>query len=105
MLEQSETMVEEVNSIESLRVEIDDIDAQLLKLLGRRMQCAQGIGAYKKVRNLPIVQIARWQEILNSAIQKGQKLDLSADFVTKFLTAVHDESVRHQTVVTNSSRM
>ncbi len=91
------------HSIEMVRVEIDDIDSQILKLLGRRMQCAQAIGAYKKEHNLPILQVARWQEILNIAVQKGQELDLSGTFVTQFLTAVHDESIRHQTLVVKSA--
>jgi chorismate mutase len=89
-------------SIEMVRVEIDDIDSQILKLLGRRMQCAQAIGAYKKANNLPILQVARWQEILNIAVQKGHELDLSGTFVTQFLTAIHEESIRHQTLVVNS---
>lgn len=83
-------------NIEELRVEIDAIDTQLLQLLSKRMQCAQGIGQYKKEHNLPILQVARWHEILNVAVQRGQDLGLSSDFVTQFLTAIHDESIRHQ---------
>jgi chorismate mutase len=85
--------------IEELRVEIDAIDTQLLQLLSKRMHCAQGIGQYKKERNLPILQVARWHEILNIAVQRGQNLGLSSDFVTQFLTAIHDESIRHQKLV------
>jgi chorismate mutase len=88
-------------SLEELRVEINEIDNELLQLLSRRMKCAQGIGAYKKERNLPILQVTRWHEILNAAIQKGQQLDLSDTFITQFLTAIHDESIRHQTEVFN----
>jgi chorismate mutase len=86
-------------NIEELRVEIDSIDTQLLQLLSKRMQCAQGIGLYKKERNLPVLQVARWHEILNVAVQRGQNLGLSSDFVTQFLTAIHDESIRHQKLV------
>jgi chorismate mutase len=85
--------------IEQLRVEIDAIDTQLLQLLSKRMHCAQSIGQYKKERNLPILQVARWHEILNIAVQRGQNLGLSSDFVTQFLTAIHDESIRHQKLV------
>jgi chorismate mutase len=86
-------------NIEALRVEIDHIDTQLLQLLSKRMYCAQGIGQYKKERNLPILQVARWHEILNVAVQRGQNLGLSSHFVTQFLTAIHDESIRHQKLV------
>jgi chorismate mutase len=86
-------------NIEALRVEIDDIDTQLLQLLRKRMQCAKGIGQYKKEHNLPILQVARWHEILNVAVQRGQSMGLSGEFVTEFLTAIHDESIRHQKMV------
>jgi chorismate mutase len=86
-------------NIEALRIEIDVIDTQLLQLLSKRMVCAQGIGQYKKERNLPILQVSRWHEILNVAVQRGQNLGLSSDFVTQFLTAIHDESIRHQKLV------
>lgn len=95
----SDTFISEDMSIEKLRIEIDEIDKKLLQLLGRRMQCAQSIGHYKKQRNLPIIQVTRWQEILNSAIQKGESMNLSPTFVTHFLTAIHEESIRHQTLV------
>lgn len=94
--------LENPNTIEQARVEIDNIDHQLLQLLGRRMQCAEVIGRYKKQHNLPIVQVVRWQEILNAAVQKGSQLNLSSEFVTAFLTAVHDESVRHQKLIVNT---
>jgi chorismate mutase len=98
-LENREGEIGNFNTIELVRVEIDEIDTQLLNLLGRRMQCAQSIGAYKKQHNLPIVQVTRWQEILNAAIQKGLNQGLSDTFVTKFLTAIHEESIRHQTLI------
>lgn len=88
-----------LNSIESLRVRIDEIDNEMLSLLGKRMKFAEEIGDYKKRNNIAILQTNRWNEILNSAVQKGRKHELSDEFVIQLLTAIHQESIRHQTLV------
>ena len=91
-----------LNSIEALRVRIDEIDNDLLTMLGKRMQFAQEVGKYKKQNNIGILQTARWNEILNSAIQKGRTRDLSDEFVIQFLSSIHQESIRHQNIVMNA---
>lgn len=87
---------EYVHQIEHLRHEIDEIDDELLNLLGRRMQLAQGIGRYKKRNNIAILQSDRWAEILGRAIAKGTTKGLSEDFVTIVLRSIHEESINHQ---------
>ncbi len=79
-----------------LRYQLDEIDQSLLQLLSHRMAIAQHIGAYKKENNIPIVQLGRWQELLQAVIEKGEAMDLSADCIKQIFTAIHDESVRHQ---------
>jgi chorismate mutase len=97
--QQNGVVLENDDSMDVLRIEINDIDNELLQLLSRRMNCAKKIGAYKKRYQLPILQVHRWQEILDAAVQKGEYLDLSEPFITQFLTAIHDESIRHQTLI------
>ena len=91
-----------LNSIEALRVKIDQTDNEMLDLLGKRMGFAQEIGAYKKRNNIAILQTNRWSEILNSAVQKGRDRGLSDEFVIQLLTAIHQESIRRQTLVMNA---
>ena len=90
-----------LNSIEALRVRIDETDNDILSLLSKRMGFAEDIGAYKKRNNISILQPSRWNEILNSAVEKGRQRGLSDEFVISLLTAVHQESIRRQTVVMN----
>ena len=91
-----------LTSIEALRVQIDQIDGQLLTLLGQRMGFASEIGAYKKRNNIAILQTGRWNEILNSAVAKGREKGLSDEFTIQLLTAIHQESIRRQTLVMNA---
>jgi chorismate mutase len=84
------------SSLEFMRQEINEIDDDLINLLGQRMGVARKIGEYKKKNNITILQPKRWEEILNKAFVKGDGNQLSRDFVTKLLRAIHDESIDQQ---------
>ncbi len=85
-----------LHNLDLLRHEIDEIDEELLNLMGRRMVLADDIGRYKKRNNIAILQTSRWNEILQRAIAKGRDKGLSEEFVTVLLRAVHQESINHQ---------
>ena len=56
----------------------------------------------KKNNEITILQTNRWNEILDRAVSKGNKLGLSDEFVTKYMDAVHMESINHQNKIMNS---
>lgn len=87
---------EYLENIDHLRNEIDEIDEELINILGNRMKIAQKIGSYKKRNNIAILQTDRWSEILEKAVAKGNKKDLSNEFIESILRAIHDESISHQ---------
>lgn len=90
-----------LNALETFRIRINHIDDEILTLLGNRMQIAAQIGLYKKENNITILQTNRWNDILEKAIKKGEKVGLTKDFVLKFLDAVHLESINRQNKVMN----
>ena len=89
------------HSLEHLRGQIDEIDNELLNLIGARMEVADKIGAYKRNNNISILQPVRWNEILQKAVIEGQKRGLSEDFIKIFLKAIHQESINHQSKIMN----
>ena len=90
-----------VNKLEFLREEIDDLDHQLINILGRRMQIADQIGHYKKENNITILQSSRWSEIIADRVNYAIGKNISRDIITEILQMVHKESIRHQTHVMN----
>ena len=88
--------------LEKFRQQINQLDDELLQVLATRMKVAEKIGEYKKENNITILQTNRWNEILERAIAKGNKMGLTDDFVTKYMDAVHMESIHHQNKVMNS---
>jgi chorismate mutase len=99
---------EEINSpeahavLEKMRQQINQLDDELLQLLGQRMKIADKIGEYKKENNITILQTRRWNEILERAEKKGTKYGLTKEFIVRYLDAVHMESITHQNKVFNS---
>jgi chorismate mutase len=91
-----------LNALAKLREQINHVDDELLTLLAQRMKIADKIGQYKRDNNITILQTNRWNEILEKAFKKGDKLGLSNEFITKYFDAVHLESINHQNKVMNS---
>jgi chorismate mutase len=108
MLEQVRWRAEDVNSdtfhsaLDALRQQINQLDVEMLQLLGRRMQVAEEIGRYKKENNITILQAGRWQEIVENACARGEQVGLSREFITRYLEAVHMESINRQKRILDS---
>ena len=83
-------------NISVLRRQIDEIDEQLLSLLGKRMRISREIATYKKEHNMPVFQSGRYNEILDRRCKMGESMDLSTDFVLEIMKTIHDESVKIQ---------
>jgi chorismate mutase len=89
-------------ALEKLRQQINQLDDELMQVLGQRIKVAEKIGQYKKDNNITILQTNRWNAILERAFAKGEKLGLSKEFITKYFDAIHMESINHQNKIMNS---
>jgi chorismate mutase len=93
---------EEFNSnLNKLRTIIDDVDEQIVKILGERLKLVEQIGFFKKENNVTILQIERWKEILKNAIVSGKENNISEEFISKIYQLIHDESIKIQTEIMN----
>ena len=95
------TEPESLNSLDSLRAQINVADEQLIELLGKRMKVSDQIGALKKEKNVAVLQSKRWNEILGNMILEGEAKGLSEEFVLKMFKAIHQESINHQEKIIN----
>ncbi len=82
--------------LEQLRQEMDAIDVEIIDLLVRRMEYSVKIGNLKKEENLTAYQPERWREIIETRTQRGEKLQLSRQFILQLYQIIHDESIRAQ---------
>lgn len=69
--------------IKELREEINGLDAEMTELFYKRMEIVGQVAEYKRKNNLPILDAAREQEILDG-IRKRDKGELSGDLTSFF---------------------
>lgn len=93
----------QAESLVQLRRQIDQLDNELLEILDKRMSVSREIGSYKKSHNMPVVQPGRYGDIMNTRVKAAVALGMSEDFMRTVLSAIHEESVRQQVELVNTS--
>lgn len=83
-------------SIELLRQKIDLIDKQLLQCIANRLKVVLQIGKIKNELNLPALDQARWQHLMQNRFQQADNLGIKIDLVEKIFNLLHAESLSLQ---------
>ncbi len=93
------------DKLADLRRQIDKIDDLVIQKLAERMSITQKIGEYKRDNQVTILQVNRWDEILQKRTAFAKALKLDTTFTEKFLELVHGESIRRQTEIMNEGKV
>ena len=83
-------------SLDELRGVIDRLDDEILNLISKRMEAAEGIGKIKRENNVMILQSSRWNQVVERVLARSEELGLSRDFLNILLEAIHIESINKQ---------
>lgn len=89
--------------LEDLRHEIDKLDRVLIDTIGQRMKIIAEIGQYKKENKITILQMDRWNKILQNARNYSDVVGLEREFVVAVFNQLHLESIKIQTEVMNEA--
>jgi chorismate mutase len=68
------------------------------------MDVAKKIGEFKRDNNMIILQSGRWDEIVQDRVAKGQKKEMTEEFIRGIFDAIHQESIRNQTKIMNVNK-
>lgn len=79
--------------IQELRAKIDKTDKEILALIEERFELVNDIARIKKLKGLPIRDLAREEQVIKS---KFALTELSEEFVAKLYRLLIDESVRQE---------
>lgn len=80
----------------ALRQQIDETDDELWALLSRRMDIARQIGDYKRRNGLPVLQQARYDELLRRRIRWAQEHGIDPAAAKQMMDIIHEQSVLAQ---------
>lgn len=92
------------DKLADLRTNIDKIDDQIIQKIAERMQIVQKIGEYKRDNGVTILQVNRWDQIMNKRSAFASALKLDMNFTGKLLELIHSESIRKQTDIMNDKK-
>ncbi|WP_462265696.1 chorismate mutase [Mucilaginibacter sp.] len=92
------------DKLAELRTQIDKLDDLVIQKLAERMQIVEQIGNHKKENGITILQVNRWDEILQKRTNYAKALKLSGEFTEKLLELIHGESIRKQTEIMNAGQ-
>ena len=81
------------DSLQVFRKEIDNLDQQLISILGKRMEVVTAVGKYKAVHQIAPLQPKRFEELVQKNILLGKNVQLSEAFVRRVMDAIHEESL------------
>lgn len=87
--------------IENFRQQIDEFDEEIIHLIAQRMRLVREIGYVKKDKNVAIFQPERWRALAEACRIRAEKGDLSREFISLFLEAIHQEGITQQERVMN----
>lgn len=88
--------------LSALRARIDELDAQLVDILAKRMAVSREIGERKKNNNIALVQASRWDEVLGKALEDADAAGLDRSFVESVFNRIHEASVSEQDKILNN---
>jgi chorismate mutase len=89
------------DTLSILREQIDQLDDEIMQRMAARMKISEKIGQYKKDNNVTILQVNRWEEIIQSRVSLAKAMGLDEEFLRDLLKLVHQESIQIQTRIMN----
>lgn len=85
--------------LSKLRGRIDELDDQLIKILAERMDVVVEVAKTKKANNEEVIQKNRWQELLETRSEWGEKAGLPQEDVRAIFECIHQMSVNRQNTI------
>ena len=88
-----------VDNLAALREQIDETDDELWALISRRLHIAKQIGEYKRTHNMPVLQTARYNEILHRRLQWARANGIDPQAAKQIMEIIHEQSIMGQLTI------
>lgn len=69
-----------MSGLEPFRRRLDELDEQIVRLLGERFATCREIALYKRANEIPMMQPNRVVEVRERYLSRGAEADLPSDF-------------------------
>ena len=82
--------------IARLRAEISQVDSRIIQDIAERMKWVEQIGGLKQEHNIAVLQLNRWETLLEDHIAKAQRVGLDGEFIKALFELIHAQAVKRQ---------
>jgi acetyltransferase len=72
------------------------IYAEIIEDLAERMKWVEEIGHLKQQHGIPVLQITRWENLLEDHIGRARKAGLDTDFIKAVFETIHAQAIKRQ---------
>jgi chorismate mutase len=83
-------------SLKAARSKIDKIDRKIITQLAARMRVCHKIGLIKSKGKIPVIQKARWNDVMKDRLKYSKKLGLTLQTVDRIFKLIQKESIAVQ---------
>jgi chorismate mutase-like protein len=77
-----------MSELASFRLRLDELDDQITHLLGERFDVCRDVAAYKREREIPMMQPERVKEVRQRYLARGAQVDLPSTFVEELFDLI-----------------
>ncbi len=85
-----------MSELESLREQINSVDAKIIELLGKRRELSRKVIEIKERYDFPLRDKKREEELIAKLVELGQKHNVAETLIRKIYAAIIDDSVKLQ---------
>lgn len=87
-------MIKSMKNLDKLRVEINQIDQELLKLLKRRLEAVSQIGQIKKLQGIEVKDSKREEQVMDRLSELGSSLGINREIIEKIWKTLFEISYK-----------
>lgn len=84
------------DQLEYIRHQFNEIDKDILVLLGARVQLSKRIAKLKYTQQLEVKQEIVWQQNLANRVKENVGVKIDSEYLKKIFEVIHEESIRIQ---------
>jgi chorismate mutase len=79
-----------VSGLEPFRLRLDELDEEIVRLLGERFDTCREIALHKRANGIPMMQPGRVQEVRARYLERGAQVKLPTDFTAALFELLID---------------
>jgi chorismate mutase len=89
----------DIQELKRLRKKVDEIDDEIISMLGKRQSMVKSIGKIKKCNGVKILIATRERQILKRILSKGKKNKMDLEFIHGVYRVIFKNSRKVQRLV------